>query len=299
MAYHPALWGVPGEDRVSEDENFILWVSVVAGLAAAATLSSSRLHDLFTRGNPGIGLHRAAVLATLAWTAYVIAYHGDESIRGIYVIFYLVLAYAAVKGFGQLLGPYALGLNVRRDVLVRGNRPIALFTAAFALATGVIFGGSLWGEADPLSDAEGGWWIPAGFFLLGWLILVTATRLFAWRGRRFHLQLRREHDLRTGRTAAVFVLSSAAVILQGVAGDFWGWTEGLLSLATIALMLVGHELLAWRPGREAGEAGEIPFGGVVSLRELLEHVLFVGLAIACWWLNRQIAQHHVLSATGG
>jgi hypothetical protein len=290
------MLGLAGEGRVSEDENLILWVCVVAGLMAAATLSSSRLHDLFTRGNRGIGLHRAAVLATLAWTGYVIAFHGDESIRGIYVLFYLVLAYAAVKGFGQLLGPSALGLNVRRDVLVRGNRPIALFTSTFALATGLIFGSSLWGEADPLSDAEGGWWIPVGFFLLGWMILVTATRLFAWRSRRFHLQLRREHDMRTGRTAAMFVLSSTFVILQGVAGDFWGWTEGLLSMGTIALMLIGHELLAWRPG---GDAGEVAYGDVMSLRELLEHVLFVGLAVGCWWLNRQIAAQYVLPATGG
>jgi hypothetical protein len=280
---------------VSEDEYFILWVSLFGALAAAVTLSASRLHDLFTRGNAGIGMHRAAMLATLAWILYVIAFHGDESIRGIYVLFYVVLGYAAVKSFGQLFGPSILGLNVRRDVFVRGNRPIALFTATFALATGLIFGGSLWGEADPLSDAEGGWWIPAGFFLLGWAILVVATRLYAWRGRRFHMQLRREHDMRAARTGAVFLLSSTAVILQGVAGDFWGWREGLLSMGTIALMLIGHELLAWLPGERAETAG---YSGIVSWRELLEHVLFVGLAVACWWLNRMIAQQYTLPASG-
>ena len=281
---------------MSEDEVLVMVVGLFAATAAAMALSTSRLHYLHTRGNLGIGLHRSAVLAALAWAAYVIYFHGDESIRGIYVAFYLLLTYAVVKGFGQVLGPALLGLNVRRDVFVRANRPIALFTATFALATGLIFGGSLWGEADPLSDAEGGWWIPVGFFLLGWLILVAATALYAWRSRDFHRQLRCEHDLGAARTAAVFVLSSTAVILQGVAGDFWGWAEGLLSMGTIALMLLGHELLAG--GRDA-EAEPVGYGDVISLREFLEHALFIGLAVACWWLNRLIAANYAGAATGG
>jgi hypothetical protein len=277
---------------VGEDEALILILGLGVGVLAAFTLSASRLHTLFTRGNTGIGLHRVVVLATLAWTGYVIAFHGDESIRGIYVLFYLVLVYAAVKGFGQLLGPRVLGFDLRRDVLVRGNRPIALFTAAFALATGLIAGGSLWGEADPLSDDEGGWWIPVGFFVMGWLILLAATAIFAWRGRWLQHQLRRELDMSAARTASVFVLSGTSVILPGVAGDFWGWTEGVLSMATIALMLIGHELLAGRrtpvPEPLGGEA-------ILSLRELFEHLLFIGLAAACWLLNRWIAQQAVVA----
>lgn len=281
---------------MSEDEQLILWISLGVGTAVAFILSASRLHELHTRDNPGVGLHRAAVILTLAWTGYVMAVHGDDSIRGIYILFYFVLAYAAVKGCGQLLGPHLLGFSVRRDVLVRGNRPAALFTASFALATGLIFGGSLWGEADPLSDAEGGWWIPVGFFLLGWGILMVVTAFYSRRGGRLARQFRREHDMGAARTGAVFVLSSTAVILQGVAGDFWGWTEGLLSMGTIALMLIGHELLAWRPGGSGETTG---YGELVSLRELVEHILFVGLAIGCWWLNRSIAAKYVGAAGGG
>lgn len=281
---------------MSEDEGFILLMGIIAGVAGAFTLSSSRLHELFTRGNAGIGLHRLVVLASLAWTGYVIAFHGDESIRGIYVVFYLVLGYAAVKVFGQLFGPSLIGFDLRRDVFVRGNRPIALFTAAFALATGLIYGGSLWGEADPLSDAEGGWWIPAGFFLLGWGLLVAVTALYARRGRRLQRQLRRELDLRSARTAATFVLGSSLLILQGVAGDFWGWTEGLLSLGTIALMLIGHELLGG-PGDAASEP--IGRGPVVSLREFLEHLLVAGLALLCLWLNHLVSQHYASALPGG
>lgn len=279
---------------LSEDEAFVLLISLVVGAASAFTLSSSRLHQLFTRRNPGIGLHRAAVVGTLGWAAYVMAFHGDESIQGIYVVFYLALGYAAVKLFGQILGPGILGLSVRRDVFVRGNLPIAVFTATLALTTGVLFGGSLWGEADPLSDDEGGWWIPVGFFLVGWSLLITVAALYAWRGGRFHAQLRREHDMRTARTGAVFLLSTGALILQGVAGDFWGWAEGLLSLGTIALMLIGHELLAGR-----GAAGEpAQRRGPVGPREFLEHCLFLGLAALCWWLNGMISRHFLPEGVG-
>ncbi|HRQ63661.1 MAG TPA: hypothetical protein PKZ76_02130 [Xanthomonadaceae bacterium] len=279
---------------MSDDEFFIFLISFVIGVASAIALSISRLHWMFTRGNPGIGLHRLVVLLTLVWSAYVMEFHGDESIRGFYVFFYLVLTYAAVKLFGQLLGPAIMQLGVRRDVFVRGNRPVALFTAAFALATGIIFGGSLWGEADPLSDDEGGWWIPAGFFLMGWIILITASALYALRGGRFLMQIRREHDMTAAATGAVFVLSCGAIILQGVAGDFWGWTEGFLSMGTIALMLVGHELLAGRAERDA-ESGR----PVSHTREFLEQALFVGLAIVCWLLNRMISAHYVQPAVGG
>ena len=280
---------------MGEDENVILLFGLAAGLFSAFMLSTSRLHEMFTRDNPGVGLHRIAVLFTLAWTGYVIAFHGDASIRGIYVLFYLVLAYAAVKGCGQLLGPRWLGFDVRREVLVRGNRPIGLFTASFALATGLIAGGSLWGEADPLSDDEGGWWIPAAFFAMGWAILVVSTKIYARRGGRLPMQLRREHDMAAARTAAMFVFSTTAVILPGVAGDFWGWQEGLLSMGTIALMLIGHELLVPR-----GDGGAQPVGQemVMSLRELLEHTLYVALAVSCWWLNRVIAHGHAIAAGG-
>lgn len=280
---------------MSEDEGFVFLFCLLVGAAGAFTLSTSRLHELFTRRNPGIGMHRAAVLLGMVWSAYVIEFHGDPSIQGVYVLFYLVLAYAAVKLFGQVLGPIVLGLDVRRDVLVRGNRPIALFTAALALSTGILCGGSLWGEADPLSDAEGGWWIPVGFFSLGWAILMVAVALYVWRGGRFHVQLRREHDMGAARTGAMFVLSSSSLILQGVAGDFWGWTEGLLSMGTIALMLVGHELLG---GRRTDAPPPAAGGPPMTARELLQHCMFLALTLGCWWLNARIAQHFVVPAGG-
>ena len=107
------------------------------------------------------------VLLAMVWIAFVIWRHADPSVTGVYVWFYLVMGYAAVKLLGQTT-PAAFGARVRVDVGERRNLAAALLVAAFTLATGMIFGGSLWGEADPTGEGEGGWWIPVTFFLLGW-----------------------------------------------------------------------------------------------------------------------------------
>jgi hypothetical protein len=281
---------------VSDDEFMILLFSLAAAVAGAFTLAVSRLHGFHTHGNAGIGLHRVAVLLTLLWAAWVIRYHGDPSITGVYVFFYLVMAYAVVKVFGQLLGPKALGFDVRREAFVGRNVPVALFTAALAVATGLLIGGSLWGEADPLSDAEGGWWIPFGFFLIGWFLLIAVTWLYVRRHEgRFRVQLRREHDLRAAATGAVFVLASTTLILQGVAGDFWGWREGLLSMGTIAAMLIGHEFIA-----RHGEKSEGTLEGPASAARinLLEQALYIALAVAGWYASRWIAAQYTQPVAG-
>jgi len=281
---------------MSDDEFMILLFSLAAAVAGAFTLAASRLHGFHTHANPGIGLHRVTVLLTLLWTAWVIRYHGDPSITGIYVFFYLVMTYAVVKVFGQLLAPKTLGFDVRREAFVGRNTPVALFTASLTLATGLLIGGSLWGEADPLSDYEGGWWIPFGFFLMGWVLLIAVTWLYVRRaGGRFRVQLRREHDLRAAATGAVFVLASTTLLLQGVAGDFWGWREGLLSMGTIAAMLVGHELIA----RHAEGSEDTVVGPATAARiNLLEQSLYIALAVAGWFASRWIAGQYTQPLAG-
>jgi hypothetical protein len=281
---------------MSEDEFMVFMLSLAAGFVGAVTLASSRLHPFHTHANAGIGLHRVVVLLSLLWTAWVIRYHGDPSITGFYVLFYLVMTYAVVKVFGQLFGPQALGFDLRREVFVGRNTAVALFTGSLALAAGLLIGGSLWGEADPLSDAEGGWWIPFGFFLLGWTVLMVATWLYVRRGGgRFRVQLRREHDLKAATTGAVFVLASTTLILQGVAGDFWGWREGLLSMSTIAVMLLGHEWIA-RYAEPSGETGPLP--GSQTGINLLEQGFYIALAVAGWFANRWISDHYTQTLAG-
>lgn len=263
---------------MSDDEIMVLIASLVAGIAGAAATRSSRLPDVYTSKNPGIGLLRLAVVASVAWTAYVIQFHGDPSITGVYVFFYLMMAYAIVKVFGQL-STGLFGVTLRLDVLERRNFPAAQFLAAFALATGIIFGGSLWGEADPLSDAEGGWWIPVGFFLMGWITLVSATALYLWREPgRFHDQVCRDLNTGLAQSAAVYVLSTSTLLLQGVAGDFWGWRHGILGMGTIALMLAGHEMIAFR-GDTARPSVKI---------RMFEQGMYVGVAVLAWIANRAI-----------
>lgn len=278
---------------MEESEVFIFLIAMGASLGGAVTLSASRLHPLRTRANLGIGLHRLAVLLAMLWTAWVIRYHADPSVAGFYVVFYLVLTYGLIKALGQGLGPLLLGFNVRREVFVGGNRPVGVLTAALALATGLLAGGSVWGEADPLSDDEGGWWIPMGFFLLGWGVLMLSTWLYIRRETRLVHRLRREHEMRPALNAAVFVLSCASLVLQGVIGDFWGWSEGLLGMGTIALMLFGHELIA-RHHADTGDGA--PRSAAAGL---FEQALYVGLALACWALSSWISARYTQPLVGG
>lgn len=265
---------------MSEDEIMVLVFSVMAGTVGAFLTRVSSFPRPFTENNPGIGLMRLSVAASLGWTLYVIQYHGDPSITGIYIVFYLVMAYAAAKLFGQVVAQL-YGLHLRSDVYERKNLAAALFVSSFTLATGIVFGGSLWGEADPLSDAEGGWWIPVGFFLMGWVTLALATAFYLWREPgRFRQQLCQERDSAMAWSASIFILSTASLILGGVAGDFWGWRHGVLGMGTIALMLTGHELIMATGQMTA-------FGGILRV---IERGLYIALAVLVWYLNRAIDQ---------
>lgn len=274
-----------GFDAMSGDELFILVVSGVAGLVGMFIARVSSMPGLFTEGNPGIGLMRLAVAGAVAWTAFVIHFYGDPSIKGVYVVFYLVMAYGVTKVFGQV-SAQVYGLRLRSDAYERKNPAVALFIATFTLATGIVFGGSLWGEADPLSDAEGGWWIPLGFFFMGWIILVLATALYVWREPgRLRRSLCQERDTALAWSVGVYMLSTSTLILEGVAGDFWGWRHGILGMGTIVLMLAGHEILM-AVGRARPQSGVL---------RVLERGLYIALGVIVWLLNRIIDQ----SFTGG
>ena len=268
---------------MSDDEIMVFAVCVIAGLAGAFYTRTSSLPFVYTKNNPGIGLLRLSVLAVVCWTAYVIQYHGDPSIQGIYVAFYLIMAYAVAKVFGQM-GTSLYGLHLRSTVYERKNFAAALFIAGYTIATGIIFGGSVWGEADPLSDAEGGWWIPFGFFILGWINFNIVTRIYLWREPgNFSSQICQERDTAVAWSATVFMVSTSTIILKGVAGDFWGWQHGILGMGTIAIMLVGHEVI--------GMIGDSAYNKT-SLR-IIERFVYIGLAAFVWFLNQIIDQAYV------
>ena len=120
---------------MSGDEVFVFILSGIASLVGAYITRVSSLPHVYTQGNPGIGLLRLAVVVSVAWTAYVIQYHGDPSIQCVYVAFYLVMAYGVTKVLGQLSAQF-FGVGLRSDVYERKNLAGAQFIAALLLQTG-------------------------------------------------------------------------------------------------------------------------------------------------------------------
>ncbi len=303
---------------MDESEVMVFLVSLLLGVAGTIATWNGSLHSLYFRGNPGPGLVRLAVILSMLWIALVIAVWADESIRGVYVLFYLVMGYAVVKLLGQTVVS-AYGARSREDVAERRNLPAAVVAAAFTLSTGLIFGGSLWGDADPVGEGEGGWWIVAGFFLLGWVSLLVAFGLFLSReGGRMALRLQRERSMEDARAAALFLLAAAATLTDAVSGDFWGWRHGLLTFGVLAGLLLVHQLFAGRVASQGsvvldatgdggrgghGQEGRVTKEGWVTKQgdlgaaarastsrqregRVLEGAAYALLALLAWGINR-------------
>jgi hypothetical protein len=261
------------------DEFVVFGISIFLALLGLALSSTSQLHRLHFRNNPGIGLVKLAVWLSIGWVAFVLWRYADPSVTGIYIWFYLVMGLAAVKLFGQAAG--GLFVRFRVDVCERKNFAGALLLAAFVLATGLIFGGSLWGEADPHGEDEGGWWIPLGFFLLGWVSMVLFTAIFFWREPgSARLQLLQERSWVNARAGAIYLFGLAVILTDAVAGDFYGWWHGLMTFGLVGAMLLAHELsmvLTRTPGGVRGPA---------RTPRWLESGFYLVCALASWGTNR-------------
>lgn len=285
---------------MAESEIFVLVMSVVAALLGMAIHATSGLHRLYFRGNPAPGVVRAGILLAMGWIWYVLFFHADPSVTALYVFFYLVMGYAVVKMFGQTV-PTLFGLRFRVDVVERRNVPAGALLAAFILATGLIFGGSLWGDADPVGDDEGGWWIPLSFFLLGWGCLVVAFQLFLRREKgRFMRRVKQERSMDDARAGALFLAAAAVTLTDAVSGDFWGWQHGLTTFGVLAGLLLTQEFFRSRiqggggvgavalagagaPGGDGVDTAGAPPGG--GLRRM-EGAVYMALALGAWVLNR-------------
>lgn len=269
---------------MSEDEIFVLIIAGVVALVTAAATSPAMLPKLVFRRNAAAGLLRLAVVASLGWILLVLLRYSDPSVKGsgLYIGFYLVIGYAVVKLCGQAAAAL-YGPRSKVDVYERRNFAAALFIGAFTLGTGLIYGASNWGEADPVGEGEGGWWIPLGFFLLGWLVLVGALTLYTVREPgSLRRSIRQDRSLRDARAASAYVLGTSVVISEAVAGDFFGWLHGILGLGLIVVMIVAHEVLASREDPTVTTVPEyIPTAGRV-----LESLFYLGLAGAFWLAHR-------------
>jgi len=227
---------------LGDDEVFVLIAAVIMALVCAPFVLGWLVHRLYLRDNSAAAVPLLGIVASVAWNAYVLRYHADPSVTGVYTIFYFVVGLAIVLGPG--FWPLSLyGLRISVDVFQRKNMAVAIVIGAFVFSTGLIYGGSNWGEADPVGDDEGGWWIPVGFFLAGWsaLLLVCAVYL---RGepRSLRLRLIQDRSRADARSAAAYLISTALVLTHAVAGDFWGWSEGLLGVGAVFLMMITHDL---------------------------------------------------------
>lgn len=237
------------------DEFFVFVVSAVAATAGFVRHMFPRMPALYFRRTFGLGLARAAVALAAGWITYVLWNHADPSVTGIYRLFYLVMGVAVVLWFGPVLSA-AAGARFRIDVVERHNPRAALILAVALLATGLIFGGSIWGEADPVGDDEGGWWIPLGFFLFGWACLIIATILYLFRdGGAAYDKAHRERQWKTALPPAFYMLSTSTILAEAVSGDFYGWGHGLTAVGAIGGMLITRVLIAPLTAR-AGPAFE-------------------------------------------
>ena len=262
------------------DEIVIAIVCAVVALVGSDRTSVARMPGLYLRDARWVGLTRLAVAAAMGWVLVVLLNYADPSVKGIYVWFYLLMGYAVVRGVGTL-GLRFFGVRLRVDVCERHNPAAGIFSAGFLLATGMIFGGCLWGEADPSGGGEGGWWIPLGFFAAGWGALLLAVALFFWRepGPTV-LAIRRDRKVPQARAAAMYALAAAWVLTQAVSGDFYGWKQGLLAVGSVVALLVVHEAFAFAQGRMSAMAGQ------VAPSRNWEGVAYAISGLLFWWLNR-------------
>jgi hypothetical protein len=269
---------------LAEDEVGILAVSAILALAVTPFALGWTFHRLFRRGNPAAALPILTLFAAIGWLAFVLRFYADPSVVGVYVFFYLALGAAIIvpRGF---FTPGLYGLRLSVDVYQRRNMAAAIVISAFALATGMIFGGTLWGEADPVGDDEGGWWIPMGFFTAGWAVLLLASAVYI-RGEPRSLRVRivQDRSVADARAAASYLLGIGVIITEAVAGDFWGWTQGLLGLLVIASMTITHQLCSRRLPQLITTV-ETQSGGRIGGRDF-ESIAYAVFALLFWFLQR-------------
>lgn len=224
------------------DEIVIFSLFAMLALFAAPFALGWFLHRLFLKANPAAGVPILAVAASIAWIAFVLRFYADPSVVGIYQAAYLVMGLGIVLGPGCWI-PRIYGLRISVDIFQRKNLAVGLVIGAFMLSTAMIYGGSLWGQADAEGDDEGGWWIPLGFFLVAWIMLILMCIIYI-RTETYSLRQRlvQDRSMSEARAAAGFLLGLAVVLTDAVAGNFEGWIKGLTGLGMIGLMMLVHEI---------------------------------------------------------
>lgn len=189
-------------------------------------------HPLFFSWNPGLGFVRLSVWLGFLFAANtVIRFSASDIVTNIvYIIFYLVMAYAVIKVSGQLDPIYRVSYRV--DVLERRNSMAGFYLGARTLAIGLIFSGSIVGEGP-------GFYVVIGFFGMGWLALELAVYLLC-KIRNWNLKktILRESDIARTSIIAAWYISVALILRIACAGDFIGWGIGLRDFTVKSLPIL-------------------------------------------------------------
>lgn len=235
------------------EQGFTFGFLITMGLWGWFRILPGKLHPLYLKNNPGAGLVRLAPWLAMIWCTFTIFAFGSEKITGVWYLIYLGMGYGTMMLFG-LLGARSFGLRVRVDVLERKNFSAALVISAFLLATGMIWGGSMWGESSPesleyagifmiMESYYDGWWIIPLFFAMGWTILFLTMHLWFYREKTVSGEgIRRDRSVADGRAAALYCLACAIPITDAVAGDYYGLADSMIGFSAIALPVLAHEI---------------------------------------------------------
>jgi hypothetical protein len=274
---------------MSDDEILIMIIAGITAIIAAFASTTLWLHPLFVKNNYALGLSRLSVITGLVWISIVIANFADESVEGVYEWFYLLLGYAQIMVFGQLLSGRMYGVRLRVDIFERKNLAAAIYLAACTVSAGLIAGGSLWGDAGPETDDEGGWWIPMSFFLLGWICLVISSLFY---NKREDLNVRKEivqnRNIIAAKRAGAAMICTSIILTDAVAGDFFGWQSSLISFFGIAGIHLVHEFMTTLTSGPLSKEKEQVRGPMTKKEYFVEVCAYIGMAIIAWMLNRII-----------
>jgi hypothetical protein len=170
----------------------------------------------------------------------------DIVTNNLYIVFYLIMAYAVIKGAGQLDPVYRISYRV--DVLERRNSAAGFYLGARTLAIALIFAGSIIGEGP-------GFYVVLAFFAAGWLTLeITVFLLCRMRHWNLRRLVGRDSNWASMSLIASWYFSGALVLRWACGGDFQGWEIAFRDFATKAsplFILFVFFLFRLSPAREA------------------------------------------------
>jgi len=260
----------------SEDEVFFMLV--------AAAVSGWGLFQWFrvivarpTLGDALGGYQRArlAILPVLclAFAAAVIWNWSDPTAVAGHIDYVILFIAGAGAWFSlTILSLSTLGINVRHDVVVNGNRAAAISVAGAALATTLIYTGGNIGAGPTIWTTI----FPAALgsltLLLFWFVIETSSGVSD--------AITIDRDRATGIRIAGWAIATAIILGRSVAGDWTGWDstfEEFVTLGWPSAVLTGSAIaiqMRFRPSPEVPHPSERS-GMLTALLMVLFAILYV------------------------